>query len=163
MELSISLTIPDFEKEVQNIVDNALDEIVLRLRAKLVEKLTQYGLGGSSLIGRIDVHRISNGIVMSVGGEHATFVEYGTGIKGSRNPHPNPTGWSYDTNNHGESGWWYPTDMSDPNPTKRIGSNGEVYAWTKGMASRPFMYETWLYCRRIATKTINKHLRKAGL
>ena len=38
MELSISLTIPDFEKEIQNIVDNALDEIVLKLRAKLVEK-----------------------------------------------------------------------------------------------------------------------------
>ena len=60
----------------------------------------------------------------------AAFVEFGTGVAGKSNPHPD-TGlahWKYDTNNHGEAGWWYFND-------------GEWH-WTKGMPSRPFMYET---------------------
>ena len=48
----------------------------------------------------------------------AKFVEFGTGI----------VGWEYDVNEHGESGWWYYRD-------------GKRH-WTKGMPSRPFMYET---------------------
>lgn len=60
----------------------------------------------------------------------AKYVEFGTGITGSQNPHPNASvsGWKYDVNEHGESGWFYYRD-------------GEWH-WTKGMPSRPFMYET---------------------
>lgn len=60
----------------------------------------------------------------------ASFVEFGTGVTGSQNPHPETglANWKYDVNNHGESGWWYFND-------------GEWH-WTKGMPSRPFMYET---------------------
>lgn len=60
----------------------------------------------------------------------ASFVEFGTGIVGSENPHPDTgvVGWKYDTNEHGENGWFYY-------------KNGEWH-WTKGMPSRPFMYET---------------------
>lgn len=60
----------------------------------------------------------------------AKFVEFGTGIVGSENPHPDPSiaGWKYDTNDHGEKGWYYYRD-------------GEWH-WTKGMPSRPFMFET---------------------
>ena len=62
--------------------------------------------------------------------EWAEFVEFGTGIMGSENPHPNPglANWKYDTNSHVEKGWCY-------------FKNGEWH-WTKGMPSRPFMYET---------------------
>ncbi|MBE6890024.1 MAG: hypothetical protein E7485_08440 [Ruminococcaceae bacterium] len=75
---------------------------------------------------------------------YAVFVEFGTGVKGRAKPHPDVAilGWSYDVNNHGELGWWYPTDESDTNPTKRRGKDGGLYAWTKGMPSRPFMYNT---------------------
>lgn len=75
---------------------------------------------------------------------YAVFVEFGTGIKGQTNPHPDVAilGWNYDVNNHGDLGWWYPTDESDPNPTKHTCKNGKTYAWTKGMPSRPFMYNT---------------------
>ncbi|MGN1108684.1 MAG: hypothetical protein ACI4RK_04810 [Oscillospiraceae bacterium] len=48
----------------------------------------------------------------------------------------------YDINQHGELGWWYPTDSADPNPYKYTAKNGTTYAWTRGMPSRPFMYET---------------------
>nr|DAL10102.1 MAG TPA_asm: tail component protein [Caudoviricetes sp.] len=60
----------------------------------------------------------------------AKFVEFGTGIVGKENPHPDIgiVGWKYDVNNHGEKGWFYFRD-------------GEWH-WTKGMPSRPFMYET---------------------
>lgn len=60
----------------------------------------------------------------------AKFVEFGTGIIGSENPHPDPSiaGWKYDTNDHGEKGWYYYRD-------------GEWH-WTKGMPSRPFLFET---------------------
>lgn len=58
----------------------------------------------------------------------AAFVEFGTGIVGFENPHPEANGWKYDVNNHGESGWFY-------------FKNGDWH-WTRGMPSRPFMYET---------------------
>lgn len=75
---------------------------------------------------------------------YAVYVEFGTGVVGKRNPHPDTAilGWIYDVNSHGELGWWYPTDDSDVNPTKRRAKSGKLYAWTKGLPSRPFMYET---------------------
>lgn len=62
--------------------------------------------------------------------EWAEFVEFGTGIVGSDNPHPEAGlgNWKYDTNSHGEKGWFY--------------FKGGEWHWTKGMPSRPFMYET---------------------
>lgn len=75
---------------------------------------------------------------------YAVFVEFGTGVKGRDNPHPNVAilGWRYDVNHHGDLGWWYPTDESDPNPYKNYSKDGVLYAWTRGMPSRPFMYNT---------------------
>lgn len=60
----------------------------------------------------------------------AKFVEFGTGIVGKMKPHKNKgiVDWEYDVNEHGEAGWWYYRD-------------GKRH-WTKGMPSRPFMYET---------------------
>ena len=60
---------------------------------------------------------------------HACYVEFGTGVVGSANPHPTLP-WEYDVNGHGENGWYYyDTD------------SGKV-RFTKGLPSRPFMYET---------------------
>ena len=82
---------------------------------------------------------ISNGSqwIIFTGCEWAPFVEFGTGIIGSNNPHPDTglANWKYDVNEHGESGWYYYKD-------------GEWH-WTKGMPSRPFMYETRM---ELATK-----------
>lgn len=63
---------------------------------------------------------------------HAAFVEFGTGIVGSQNPHPDTglANWRYDVNEHGEAGWWYLNPIDNQ------------WHWTKGMRSRPFMYET---------------------
>lgn len=69
---------------------------------------------------------------------YAIYVEYGTGIVGEAQPHPEAGAveWEYDSHGHGESGWWYYGDFDGVKQLR----------WTKGMISRPFMYETlrWL-------------------
>ncbi len=72
-----------------------------------------------------------------------TYHEFGTGIIGSQFPHVaealQKAGWKYDVNNHGESGWWYPTTDSDPNPYKWTDSTGQLHGWTRGLvAERAF-------------------------
>lgn len=63
---------------------------------------------------------------------HAEFVEYGTGVVGGGNPHPDPVdNWIYDVNSHGEKGWVY-----------RNPYDGKFYR-TRGMVHRPFMYNSY--------------------
>lgn len=70
---------------------------------------------------------------------HAAFVEFGTGIRGKNSPHVNPpAGWEYNSNNHGEAGWYY--------------WDGDRKRWTAGMGSRPFMYHTAQELRRVAER-----------
>lgn len=73
--------------------------------------------------------------IVFTGCRWAKYVEFGTGIIGARSQHYDATiqGWEYDINHHGEDGWWY---QRDDEPGK--------WRWTKGMPSRPFMYETAL-------------------
>lgn len=78
-----------------------------------------------------------SGFVVSAAA-HSIFCEFGTGIAGAGHPHPNVAvaGWQYDVNGHGELGWWY------------IGRDGRAH-WTRGMPSRPYMYETARMLRRM--------------
>lgn len=78
--------------------------------------------------------------VIYTGCEWAPYVEFGTGIVGSENPHPETglANWKYDINKHGEAGWHYFKE-------------GEWH-WTKGMPSRPFMYETGKDLRTLVPK-----------
>ena len=63
--------------------------------------------------------------------KYAVYVEYGTGMVGAWNPHPQAgeLGINYGAN-HGYEGWVYKNDR-----------DGEWY-WTRGMPARPFMYNT---------------------
>lgn len=66
---------------------------------------------------------------------YAVYVEFGTGVVGARNPHPNAGahGWVYDYNNHGNSGWVYFS-----------AHDGQCqFHWTQGQVSKPFMYNTF--------------------
>lgn len=77
------------------------------------------------------IFNASTGIgVILAGAWYATAVEFGTGVVGENSPHPQPDGWNYDVNSHGESGWWY------------MNNKDGIFHWTKGMPSRPFMYNT---------------------
>ncbi|MCM1276058.1 MAG: hypothetical protein NC299_11965 [Lachnospiraceae bacterium] len=96
----------------------------------------------SSIVGIVD-NSEGKGFIR-VNCPYAIYVEMGTGIKGANAPHPDKSiigfNFEYDRNGHGVAGWWYPTDEKDPNPTKYTAKNGQMYAWTGGMPSRPFMY-----------------------
>lgn len=56
----------------------------------------------------------------------ALWVEYGTGIVGA-GTHPNPNGYQYDVNNHGEDGWVFKD------------KDGE-YHFTRGMEAHRYMH-----------------------
>lgn len=70
--------------------------------------------------------------------ESAVYLEYGTGIVGVWNPHPElPAGWVYDSNEHGYSGWVY----WDSSGRKR---------WTMGLASNQFVLKTREELQRVS-------------
>ena len=150
------------ETETKKAVQDSLHEIGERVKNHLIEELCEMGLCDSSFINQIVVKQYGKGLSVYVTSQHMMYVEFGTGIVGSNDPHPNTSfmdeSWEYDINHHGEKGWWYPTTSRDKNKNKKVGANGQLYAFTKGQRSRPFMYNTWLYSRRIAVKIFNKHL-----
>ena len=78
--------------------------------------------------------------IIKAGAYYAAYVEFGTGVVGSRSAHPNPQGWQYDVNSHGDSGWVYYDDDSGK------------FRWTKGFKSRPFMYNTARELERMCSK-----------
>lgn len=77
-------------------------------------------------------------------GDCAMFVEFGTGPAGEASPYPgNNEGWTYNIGEHIKEyningvnvvGWFYPDESG-------------WYRFTKGMPSRPFMYETAIELR----------------
>lgn len=72
---------------------------------------------------------------------YAIFVEYGTGIVGQQNPHPDPpASWTYDVNEYGDAGWYY------------YDAEQGRGRWTKGQASARFLYEAKKLIRNNAPK-----------
>lgn len=129
----------------------------------LIEKLTDYGVQvakaqvrelGAWYTGELEssiegYFSPSVGVgIIKAGAPYAVYVEFGTGIVGKSQPHPSPDNWRYDINNHGDSGWWYFND------------NTGRMQWTKGMPSRPFMYNTARElenaCERIAREVFGR-------
>lgn len=90
----------------------------------------------------------SNVGIIKAGTYYAAYVEFGTGVVGSQSPHPNPQGWQYDVNAHGDEGWVYYDDESGK------------FRWTKGFKSRPFMYNTARQlekeCKKIAVEVFGR-------
>ena len=68
---------------------------------------------------------------------YAAYVEFGTGIAGQFDSHPDAgtVGWVYDINGRGEAGWWY------YNP------NDDEWHWTIGEPAKPFMYTAYTRIR----------------
>lgn len=74
---------------------------------------------------------------------YACYVEYGTGVVGQSNPHPEPRGWEYDIHGHGTKGWVYFSERDND------------FHWTTGVPSRPFMYNTMRHLERLAVEKWN--------
>lgn len=134
---------------------------VKQAAAKLVKMLTEQGVEIAQLnvsdMKALDSGELYNSIFAKyernagfvvADAAHAAFVEFGTGIVGKDNPHPQIAiaGWHYDVNSHGELGWWY------------IGRDGQ-YHWTKGMPSRPYMYQTAQLLRQMVVPAAKELLK----
>lgn len=133
---------------LDNAIKDGIDEVSELMLTRIYENLIKYGLGGSEIMSDVYVDALSDGIEIGVANDWAVYVEYGTGYVGENSEHhPKLDGWAYDIHNYGEGGWVYP-------------KKGGGFGWTSGMASRPFMYDTWLYGTRIATQVIRKHIRR---
>lgn len=73
---------------------------------------------------------------------YAKFIEFGFGIRGEGEPHPDTSllNWKYVTNEEHRNGWWYFNDRDGK------------WHFSQGMPSRPFMYETGQDLRLIVQK-----------
>ena len=157
---------PDLGQALEVGLEKGWKDFRNQAEVKLAQILGDYGLLNTGIPRQIVLEIIDNGVSMRLVGEgssaynYAVFVEFGTGVVGERNPHPKAgeQGWVYDTKGHGESGWWYPSDASDPNPTLKLGENGWI-AFTRGQASRPFMYDLWYWASRSTTQIVEKNIR----
>lgn len=94
-------------------------------------------------------------ITVKAGSYWAIFVEYGTGVIGASSPHPEPGDWSYGSD---PDGWWYPITADVYEQMLSMGmnvaknKNGDCFAHTHGMESRPFMYKTRQYIKELIRK-----------
>lgn len=99
-----------------------------------------------------------------------TYHEFGTGVIGTQFPHVSEVlqraGWKYDVNQHGERGWWYPTNESDSNPYKWTSPEGQLYGWTKGLVAERCFYEALERAKErlpeVAEEVFKKHRKRSG-
>ena len=126
-------------------IEAAIDQLkayrdkVQGLDAKLVKRLAEEGAEIAQSYVPVYTGELMNSIRGEASGregrviaysDYGGYVEFGTGIVGAGEPHPAPwPGWTYDYNNHGEEGWWWPDDSG-------------YYHWTQGQPAKPFMYNT---------------------
>lgn len=145
-KIRVGLSVSEFKKAAEE-VEKHKKEIIRKTR-RLAERLAEEGVELAKIkiseYPAIDTGELLNSMKAEAGDviqdgskwivftdcPHAAYVEFGTGLSGEKDPHPDTSlvGWRYDINEHGEAGWHYY-------------KNGEWH-WTKGMQSRPFMYET---------------------
>lgn len=155
-----------FEKYGRDL-DEALHDGMLdfanQFEAKLLENASALGVPLEVIempIVDIDGYELT----ITVGGDEVFYYEYGTGIVGSQNPHPDDP-WEYDVNGHGEDGWYYiPSEnhhLSYADNTF-VNKRGDTVAHTKGIPSKPFIYKTCLWGKRSIVNVIRKHIRRLG-
>jgi hypothetical protein len=126
---------------------------------RTVEQLTQIGYEYMMGIVKMDSGELAESISweydastntgrIRVGASYAIFVEYGTGVVGAANPHPQPAeGWTYDANAHGEAGWIY------------FDEGQQKCFHTKGQPASAFVYRTMEYMKSQAGEVLNVNFR----
>lgn len=72
------------------------------------------------------------------------FNEFGTGVRGNQDDWASKHGYQVNSSGKGSTGWWYPTDESDPNPYKWTGEDGQLRALTHGLDSGHMFYNALL-------------------
>lgn len=136
--------IKNLQKKLPVVVDKILERLAEyskeRIQFYIKESVNEeYATG--HLESNVEISDIKNHIVSIYISKkevpYVFFVEYGTGIVGSENPHPDYEG------NYKTEGWWYPTDANDPNPKKRQLPNGDWIVYTQGQKAHKFIYNAF--------------------
>ena len=161
MNGKIDKKLEGINKAIDKGLEKGLRKCEIRIKSKLKDRMIAHDLGTSRLSETMYSRRTTNGVFIGMASKYFMYVEYGTGVIGRGSPHPDLSrvGWRYDVNEHGETGWWYPSGIDDPNPTKYRGENG-WWAWTRGQRSRPFMYETWKWAMEKTPQIISDEIGK---
>ncbi|POP31853.1 hypothetical protein C3B58_14595 [Lactonifactor longoviformis] len=136
----------DYQKEItrkcEELAHRLADEGVILAKVKL----TQFpAIDSGELLNSIMDEPgavLTNGArwIIYTGCDHAAYIEFGFGLRGEQNPHPDPSisNWKYDIHGHGSAGWWYY-------------KNGDWH-WSGGQPSKPFMFETGRDLRNLVPK-----------
>ena len=142
--ISFGLNTKDINRAIREI-DKYRKELIRKCN-ELIQQLTDYGTEFAKFeilrLGAFDTGELADSIHGFFDPEsrvgfvradcwYAIYVEYGTGVVGADNPHPEPTGWYYDVHHHGNNGWVYFNERE-----------GKAMR-TKGQPSSPFMYNTF--------------------
>lgn len=131
-KFKISLSLDSIQEYQKYLTEFGKKEIPKKVK-RIVNRVTTEGLKNNYKSAKKNATRIIGGKV--VGGirtteEKDTYLEFGTGIIGSGNPHPDVmSGWIYDVNKHGEKGWKYP-------------KGDGTYGWTKGIPAQKKFYNS---------------------
>ena len=150
--ISFDLSVSWIDKAIQEL--NQFRNELTRKCNELIQQLTEYGKVFAKMevlrLGAFDTGQLADKIqgffdassrvgFIRADCWYAVYVEYGTGVVGASESHPEPAaGWIYDVNNHGQSGWVYFNERE-----------GKVMR-TKGQPSSPFMYNTFRELQRKA-------------
>lgn len=160
-KIKFSLSPDSIERAIQEL--NSYTQEVERKASEVVRTLTEQGVEIAkqevSEMDAVYTGELKNSIYgeydavtgtgrIKVKAPYAKFVEFGTGIVGKNASHPEPQGWQYDINDHGEKGWIYLNER-----------DGRLH-WTQGFRSRPFMYNTARRLREIAGATLRVVFRR---
>ena len=158
---SIAEAIQKLEKYLESLsvgTNNGVKEATETLYRKVIDNCNEGNLG--RFIGEVHQEYDKSKNIGRVWTKDMVVIinEYGSGIRGSESPHPKANGWKYDVNNHGEKGWWYPTDSSDPNPHKWVDDDGQLRALTRGIKSKRMFYNAYKEVKKEYKKIVNMSL-----
>lgn len=139
-------------KIATNIANRLADEMLDYVKDKKTEHGATPYKDSKKILSRLEGNTAIAGIEDTT--LKAKYNEFGTGIKGSENPHPSE-GMTYK-----DEGWWYPTDENDKNSTKRETENGELIAYTKGLPAQKGYYEAIQLAEKRFTEVGAEELQK---
>lgn len=160
--------IKDLDKLSKYLIDKLEREALYAFADLIVDKLKKNIMlaGYPSLVNFIYVKKRRGKITIGISADYACYLEYGTGIVGSENAHPDAglVNWQYMIGEQSSKGggWWYPaTKLYGSQPFKYTNS-GELYAWTSGgLKSGQFAYKTLKWGKSQYTRYFRKFLRLA--
>lgn len=144
----------NYPKELENSLISINQEIANRVYELVMVKVPHANSTGD-LMSSIKKEVTKEFARVYTDNPHAAFAEYGIGVIGAENPHPEASvqGWQYDVNKHGRKGWYY---------NKGTRENPDIY-WTAGYAGVQYMYKTYIDIQPELEPLVDKVLKQRGL